>query len=173
MSNKDSRVRINALMNLTSLVFNTMIEIEKNLLLTLPKVLKDDPDANVRRLALRLYELLNYHASFSYKTKYNKKILPLAIEIVSHDDNKEVKKQALSASVATGDKRVIKVMVQMIDSLSEDEYKTVFTDDIWSALGNGGLGPRFRSELFKEFVSTTNEETRQRIEAITQSRNLG
>jgi HEAT repeat protein len=172
LSNKDSRVRVNALTNLSSLVFNTVIETEEKLLLTLVKVLRDS-DANVRKSALRLYELLNYHASFSHKTKYNKKILPLAIEIASRDDNMEVRKQALSALVMTGDKRVVKIMVQMINGLSEDEYKTVFTDNLWSVLVNGGLGPKFRRELFKEFVSNTNEDARRRIEEITQGRYLG
>ena len=172
LSNKDSRVRLNSLTNLSSLVFHTMIETQKKLIPKLPKVLKDT-DADVRKLALRLYELLNYQASLSHKKEYNKKILPLAIEIAKNDANKEVKKQALSTSVGTGDKRVIGTMVQMIDCLSEDEYKTMFTDDVWSVLANSGLGTKFRRELFKEFVNNTNEDARRRIEEITQHRYLG
>jgi HEAT repeat protein len=85
----------------------------------------------------------------------------------------EVRKQALSALVATGDERVIKIMVQMIGGLSEDEYKTAFTVNVWSVLVNSGLGHKFRRELFKEFVSNTDQEARRRIEEITQNHYLG
>jgi hypothetical protein len=172
LSNKDSSVRLNALTNLSSLVFYTVIETQKQLLLKLAKALQD-PDANVRQSALRLYELLNYHASLPHKIEYNKKILPLAIEVANHDDNMEVRKAALRALVVTGDKRVIRTIVRMIGCLSEDEYKTAFTDNVWIALGNSGLGPIFRRELFKKFVSNTNENTRRRIEEITQHHYLG
>ena len=172
LSHKDSRIRLNALTNLASLVFYTMIETEKKLLLKLAKVLQD-PDANVRKSALRLYESLNYQASLSNKIEYNKKILPLAIEVASNDVNLEVRRQALSALVGTGEERVIRTIVQMIGCLSEDEYKAVFTDSVWSALPNSGLGHKFRRELFKEFVSNTNEDVRRRIEEITQHHYLG
>jgi hypothetical protein len=170
LSHKDSRVRLNALTNLSSLVFYTVIETQKKLLLKLAKVLQD-PEADVRKSALRLYELLNYQASLSHK--YNKKILPLAIEVANHDSNIEVRKQALSALAGTGDERVIRTIVQMIGCLSEEEYKAVFTDNVWSTLQNRGLGPKFRRELFKEFVSNTNEDVRRRIEEITQHHYLG
>ena len=172
LSHKDSRVRLNALTNLSSLVFYTMIEIQKKLLLKLAKVLQD-PDADVRKSALRLCELLNYQAFLSHRIEYNKKILPLVIEIADHDADMEVRKQALNALVGTGDERVIRTIVRMIGCLSEDEYKAVFTDYVWSALSNSGLGPKFRRELFKEFVSNTNEDARRRIEDITQHKYLG
>jgi len=172
LSHKDSRVKLNALTNLSSLVFYTVIETQKKLLLKLAKVLQD-PDASVRKSALRLYELLNYQASLSHKIEYNKKILPLAIKVANHDIDMEVRKQALSALIGTGDERVIRNIVQMIGCLSEDEYKAVFTDNVWSAVPNSGLGPKFRRELFREFVSNTSQVARQRIEEITQHHYLG
>lgn len=149
-----------------------MIETQKKLIPKLAKVLQD-PDANVRKSALRLYELLNYQASLSHKVEYNKKILPLAIEIAKNDAKMEVRKQALSTLVGTRDERVIGTIVQMIGCLSEDEYKAIFTDNVWSGLSNSGLGTKFRKELFKEFVSNTDEDARRRIEEITEHRYLG
>lgn len=172
LSHKDSRVRLNSLTNLSSLVFHTVIETQKKLIPKLAKVLQDT-DADVRKSALRLYELLNYQASLSHKKEYDKKILPLAIEIAKNDANMEVRKQALSTLVGTGDKRVIGTIVQMIGCLSEDEYKAIFTDNVWSVLSNSGLGTKFRIELFKEFVDNTNEDARRRIEEITQHHYLG
>jgi len=85
----------------------------------------------------------------------------------------EVRKQALGTLIGTGDERVIGTIVQMIGCLSEDEYKAVFTDNVWIVLSNSGLGTKFRRELFKEFVSNTNEDARRRIEEITQRVYLG
>lgn len=172
LSNKDPRIKVNALANLSASAFRTSIENDKRLLLGLLQLLRD-PDANVRKSALRLYEILNYHASSSNKTRYNKKILPAAIEVASHDDNIEVRSQALNALVVTRDKRVTKIIVQMIGLLSETEYKTAFTDNVWNTLATSGLGPKLRTELFKEFITNTNEQTRQRIEEIMQHRYLG
>jgi hypothetical protein len=172
LSHEDSRVRFNALANLSSLVYHTEIEIEGRLLPKLVKLLRD-PDVNVRKLAFRLYEVLNYYASPSHKARYSRKILPLAIEVAKHDDDKEVRKEALRILAATGDKTILRLMVEMIVNLPEEEYKTASTQNVWGSVLNSGLGPEFRGELFREFVSNTNVDVRRRIEEITQSRYPG
>ena len=173
LSHEDSRVRFYALANLFLLVFSTEIETERRLLLKLVKLLRD-PDANVRKSALRFYELLSYYVSPSHKTTYNRKILPLAIEVAKHDDDKEVRKEALRILPATGDKKVIKIMVQLVASLPEDDYRTASAQNVWgSVVSSSSLGPEFRRELFKEFVSNNNVDVRRRIEEITQTRYPG
>jgi hypothetical protein len=172
LSHKDSRVRLNALNNLASLVYSTAIETHKELLPKLAKVLQDQ-DSNVRKSAFRLYELLDYHALPSHKRKYNKKILPIVIEVINHDGDIDVRKQALIALAGTGDRRAIRSILRMICRLSGDEYKVAIPDQVFYSLVNTGLGPEFRRALFKEFKSNKNEDTRRRIEEITQRYNLG
>jgi HEAT repeat protein len=153
---------------LSSLVFFTEIETEERLLPKLVRVLRD-PDANVRKLALRLYEILNYYALPSHKAKFNKEILPLAIEVAKRDEDKEVRREALRVLTVTADETVAKLMVRMVVELPEDEYKTAIAANIWGSIVNSGLGLKFRNSLFKEFVSNTNQDVRRRIEEITQS----
>lgn len=171
LSNEEPRVRAYALANLFSLVFSTKIETEEKLPSRLKRVIQD-PDANVRKSAFRLYALLNSYAALSERKKYNK-IIPLAIEVANHDNDMEVRREAISALVATGDKRVIETIIEAIHSLLADEYKIVVTDNLWYSLVAGGLGPEFRRELFKEFTRSTDENIRKRIEEITQRTNLG
>ena len=96
----------------------------------------------------------------------------LDIKIASQDNAKGVREQALRAICATGEESVIETLVEMIRNLPDEEYKTSFSDNIWSLLVNRGLGPPFRSALFKEFLRSS-DKTRERIEEITRHRYLG
>lgn len=171
LSHRDSRIRRYALSQLSSMVYTTEIE-EQRLLPKLVRLIQDS-DTEVRRSAFELYEKLNHWLPPHYKAKFNKRILPLASSVAIGEMNGDIRRQAISALVATGDKKVTKIIIAMIRKLPDEEYKAAIPDHVWDNITYLGLGPTFRKELFKEFVANDSDVVRRRIEEITHGHNLG
>jgi hypothetical protein len=171
LSSTDTEIKTEALKQLAGLAFDCEIETDRGLLPRLVP-LTNDSSVGVRRATVYLFERLSWRILPSYRARYNKKLLPHIIKVALNDKDNDLRKIALDGLAASGADDGVDVLVKLIASLSEVDYKGIVQDNVWTKLVDNGLGPRLRQELFLEFIKS-NSDVRNRISRETANKYLG
>ena len=164
-------MKAEALKQPSGLAFTTVIETNAELLPNLVVLVKDT-DVKVRLAAPDLFERLGWQILPSYRSHCNKELLPLVVEVALHDEDMEVSGKALEGIAASGDNSAVEVLVKLLTSLTEEQYKGVVRDNVWTRIIDSGRGPHLRVELLRAYVKS-DSIVRDRISRETANRYLG
>jgi hypothetical protein len=171
LSSQDFEVRAESLKQLAEMAFVAEIETDGNLLRELARLV-DDKNLKVRRSALYLFERLSWRILPSYRTRYNKRLLPMIVKAALNDEDTEVRRNALEGIVASKDEVAVDVFTKLVTALTEEQYKRVIQDNTWTSIIYNGLGPKLRQHLLNAFERSPGT-IRDRISKETASRSFG
>ncbi len=122
--------------------------------------------------SLQVFERLSWRIMPSYRVRYNKTLLPGIIQVALHDQDMEARRIALDGIAASGAEDVVPVFVKLFVTLTDEQYKGVIRDNVWSAIVDNGFGPKLRQGLFREFEGSDGT-IRNRISKETAGKYLG